>query len=48
VIRLMENEGWSWGMVAEALGISRTAVKKRFGGIVKSTRRPGAQPARSR
>jgi hypothetical protein len=45
VIRLVQDEGYSWTMVGVELGVGRTAAQKRFGHLVKSTRRRGAQPA---
>jgi len=48
VIRLVQDEGWSWGQVGAALGVTREAARQRFGHLVKSTRRRGAQPAHLR
>jgi hypothetical protein len=45
VIRLIENEGYSWTMVGVELGVGRTAAQKRFGHLVKSRRTRGGQPA---
>lgn len=48
VIRLVQDEGYSWAMVGAELGVSRQAAQQRFGHLVKSTRRRGAQPAAQR
>ena len=48
VIRLVQDEGYSWTMVGAELGVGRTAAQKRFGHLVKSTRTRGAQPANLR
>ena len=48
VIRLVEDEGYSWAMVGAELGVGRTAAQKRFGHLVKSRRSRGAQPAHLR
>jgi len=45
VIRLVQDEGYSWAMVGADLGVSRQAAQQRFGHLVKTTRRRGAQPA---
>lgn len=48
VIRLVEQEGYSWSMVGAELGVSRQAAQQRFGHLVKSRRSRGAQPAHLR
>jgi hypothetical protein len=48
VIRLVQDEGYSWTMVGAELGVSRQAAQQRFGHLVKSRRSPGAQPAHLR
>jgi predicted DNA-binding protein (UPF0251 family) len=48
VIRLVQDEGYSWSMVGAELGVSRQAAQQRFGHLVKSTRTRGAQPAHLR
>jgi hypothetical protein len=48
VIRLVQDDHYSWAQVGAELGISRQAAHQRFGHLVKSTRRRGAQPARLR
>jgi hypothetical protein len=48
VIRLVEQEGYSWAMVGAELGVSRQAAQQRFGHLVKSRRTRGAQPAHLR
>jgi hypothetical protein len=45
VIRLVEQEGYSWAMIGAELGVSRQAAQQRFGHLVKSRRARGAQPA---
>jgi hypothetical protein len=45
VIRLVQDDGYSWAMVGKELGVSRQAAQQRFGHLVKTTRRRGAQPA---
>jgi predicted ArsR family transcriptional regulator len=45
VIRLVQDEGWSWSQIGAELGVTREAARQRFGHLVKSTRRRGAQPA---
>lgn len=48
VIRLVEQEGYSWAMIGDELGVSRQAAQQRFGHLVKSRRTRGAQPAHLR
>lgn len=48
VIRLVEDQQYSWGQVGTELGISRQAAQQRFGHLVKSRRGKGAQPAHLR
>lgn len=48
VIRLIEDEGYSWTMVGAELGVSRQAAQQRFGHLVKSRRARGGQPAHLR
>ena len=48
VIRLVQDEGYSWSMVGAELGVSRQAAQQRFGHLVKSRRARGAQPAQLR
>jgi len=48
VIRLVQDEGYSWSMIGAELGITRQAASQRFGHLVKSSRRRGAQPAHLR
>ena len=48
VIRLVQDEGYSWSMVGAELGVSRQAAQQRFGHLVKSRRSRGAQPAHLR
>jgi predicted DNA-binding protein (UPF0251 family) len=48
VIRLVEQEGYSWAQVGAELGVSRQAAQQRFGHLVKSRRTRGAQPANLR
>jgi hypothetical protein len=48
VIRLIQDDAWSWGQIAAELGVSRQAAQQRFGHLVKTTRRRGAQPAHLR
>jgi AraC-like DNA-binding protein len=45
VIRLVQDQGWSWAQIAAELGVTRQAAQQRFGHLVKTTRRRGAQPA---
>jgi hypothetical protein len=44
VIRLVEDDRYTWGQVGDALGITRQAAQYRYGHLVKG-RTPGAQPA---
>ena len=48
VIRLVEDEGWSWAQIGAELGVTREAARQRFGHLAKTTRRRGAQPAHLR
>lgn len=48
VIRLVQDEGYSWSMVGAELGVTRQAAQQRFGHLVKSRRARGAQPAHLR
>ena len=48
VIRLVGDEGWSWKMIGDELGVTREAARSRFGHLVKTTRTRGAQPAELR
>lgn len=48
VIRLVEQEGYSWAQVGAELGVTRQAAQQRFGHLVKSRRTRGAQPANLR
>lgn len=48
VIRLVQDEGYSWAKVGAELGVSRQAAQQRFGHLVKTTRSRGAQPAHLR
>lgn len=48
VIRLVDNEGYSWAEIGAELGISRQLARQRFGHLVKSSRGRGAQPANLR
>jgi hypothetical protein len=45
VIRLVQDDGYSWAMIGHDLGISRQAAQQRFGHLVKTTRTRGGQPA---
>jgi hypothetical protein len=46
--RVMAEDGWAWSQVGEALGVTRQAAAKRWGGAVASTRKRGGQPAELR
>ena len=48
VIRLVQDEGYSWAMVGAELGVTRQAAQQRFGHLVKTTRTRGGQPANLR
>ena len=48
VIRLVTDDHYSWAMIGAELGVSKQAAQQRFGRLVKSSRRPGAQPAELR
>jgi len=48
VIRLVQDEHYSWAQVGKELGVSRQAAQQRFGHLVKSRRSQGAQPAHLR
>lgn len=48
VIRLVQDDHYSWAQIGAELGISRQAAQQRFGPLVKSSRRQGAQPAHLR
>jgi hypothetical protein len=48
VIRLVEQDHYSWAQIGAELGISRQAAQQRFGHLVKSRRTRGAQPANLR
>lgn len=48
VIRLVQDDHYSWAQIGAELGISRQAAQQRFGHLVKSSRRQGAQPANLR
>lgn len=45
VIRLVEDDHYSWGQVGAELGITRQAAHSRFGHLVKSARPSGGQSA---
>jgi hypothetical protein len=45
VIRLVEQDHYSWAQIGAELGISRQAAQQRFGHLVKSRRARGGQPA---
>lgn len=48
VIRLVQDEQFSWAQIGAELGVSRQAAQQRFGHLVKSQRARGAQPANLR
>ena len=48
VIRLVQDDHYSWAQIGAELGVSRQAAQQRFGHLVKSSRRQGAQPAHLR
>lgn len=37
-VRSAVESGWSWSMIAEALGITRQAAHKRLSGMVRANR----------
>ena len=45
VTALVQDRGYSWAQIGRELGITRQSAQERFGKLVKSTRKVGAQPA---
>lgn len=48
VVTLVQDQGWSWGQVAEQLGMSRQAAMRRWGQLVTTHRPRGGQSAARR
>ena len=48
VTALVQDRGYSWAQIGRELGITRQSAQERFGKLVKSTRKVGAQPANLR
>lgn len=51
VVRALRSEaggGHSWAEIGDALGITRAAAFKRYGGAEGDVRRPGGQPSHLR
>jgi len=47
VVRALRSEqggGYSWSQIGDALGITRAAAFKRYGGADTDARKPGGQP----
>jgi hypothetical protein len=48
VVSLVQDRSYSWAQIGRELGITRQSAQERFGKLVKTTRRRGAQPANLR
>jgi hypothetical protein len=48
VVRLVSDEGWSWAMIGQAVGMTRQGAQQRWGRLVKTTRPQGGQVAAQR
>lgn len=46
VVTLVTEQGWSWGRVADELGVSRQAARQRWGGLVATAQVQAEQEAR--